>query len=316
MLADDDIEYIRANFSVYDHEWLHYSAFLGEPYLINDVLAYFDGMFLYICAFPLSDTHRELDIAEIEVILASRPEFTDAQAVDIWGRFEIPQSITQLNGNKHSLVEATEYSTNLHDRIVEVQNFDLRSERAARLAINASKNQGLSSRIHQPQIFSARHLSLIEAWRQSHAVNPIHATIVSLTPALLRRADTYIIEALADGELRGFAIASMPATNIAVYLQGFFRKRPGDRAGDSVMQALLEHCRHEGVSRLHLGYSPTISLSRFKEKWGGRILGPSYREAFYSRQSNLAEIITGQQFLWPQRLVNESAKALLGGTTE
>jgi hypothetical protein len=316
MLANDDIEYIRANFSVYDHEWLHYTVFLGEPYLINDVLAYFDGTFLYICAFPLSNPYRELSIAEVEGLLTSRPEFADAQAVDIWGRFELVESIAVLNSDKQSLIESTDYSLNLHDQIVDIQSFDLSSERATRLAINASKNRGLSNRIHQPQVFSAQHLSLIEAWRESHPVTPIFASIVSLAPALLRRTDTYIVEALANGEVCGFAIVSIPAQNIAVYLEGFFRKMRGDRAGDSVMQALHAFCRAKDISRLHLGYSLTISLSKFKEKWGGRIPGPSFREAFYTRSPDIAEYIKQQQFMWPQRVVNVGRKPLLGGLPE
>jgi hypothetical protein len=91
MLADLTIDWVDNHFNIYDHEVRLYSEALGEPYLIDDVIAYFDGIGLYIRAFSLTDERSEIDASRmLSILKRSQSEMGGVRArfINIWGRFQ------------------------------------------------------------------------------------------------------------------------------------------------------------------------------------------------------------------------------------
>ena len=72
MLSKKEQDYIWANASLYDHDWRFWSEFMGEPYLINDCLVFYDSRVLYICGFPFQKITQELTTKHIRSILDAK----------------------------------------------------------------------------------------------------------------------------------------------------------------------------------------------------------------------------------------------------
>ena len=89
MLDVNEQRYIADNFGVYDHNWLIYTDFLGEPFLIDNCIVYFDGTVLYICAFQLKAPHEPLDANIVIDKALSSKKFCGCKAIDIWGNYHI-----------------------------------------------------------------------------------------------------------------------------------------------------------------------------------------------------------------------------------
>jgi hypothetical protein len=289
MLAQDQIEIISKGFGVYDHDWRFYAEFLGEPYFINDVLVYFDGEIVFICAFPVGDVWREMSVEEIEAILNSKGEFQRAKGVDVWGR--LSNMSEELRVGSGSLAQSARFDYDPHyfDVAISVENFDYQANFKARLARNAAANQGLTTQVTQRSNFTARHIQLIRHWMSTHDVSAIHTSFAIAINSFIKQHDVYLVEVYEREDLNGFAVISLPTEDKAVMTQCYFENRPGKRFADSTMAACLEFAGSRGIRRLHLGYSASDSLLRFKRKWGADWNGPSFREAFYVISAEIAK---------------------------
>ena len=73
MLSVCDQDRIAQEFSVYEHEWRFFSGFLGEPFLLNNCLVYWDGTTANVCAFPLGESQESIGASEIDRMLSALP---------------------------------------------------------------------------------------------------------------------------------------------------------------------------------------------------------------------------------------------------
>jgi hypothetical protein len=302
VLASDDVAYISKRIALYDHDWRFYSVFLGEPHLIDDVLVYFDGTVLYICAFPLSDIWKEADRSVVSSILNRRPEFSNTQVVDLWGRFSPPEEVG-VGGRLLPRVKFTDYDPEMFDVAIDLDEFEFAKERSARLARNAVLRKGLTARIVQRPVLLAQHMELMAHWRSTHDVSPVHACMAASVLYAIQQPQVYVVESFLGSKLVGFSVVSFPAADRAIYLQGFARNEPGSRVGDSMLAGMVTFAKDRGAKHLHLGYSPSDSLLSFKRKWGARVDGPPFREAFFCASHGLISLINRGRFLWRQRLI-------------
>lgn len=300
MLASGDLAYISNQIHVFDHDWNFYSSFLGEPYLIGDLLAYFDGRVLYVCAFSLSDVWREVALEEIQAIVA-RPEFVDVEAINVWGRFA---PIAEFYGSRRfPCIAYHDYDKDVFDTAIDLSTFEWSLEPAARQARASADNKAIETRVLQRSYLLAGHISLIEYWRATHDLSPVHSAIAASLPYVIQKSHIYLVEASRLGELLGFAALSFPGKTASILLQSYGYRRPGGRVGDAIMGQAIAFAKDLGSLRLHLGYSRTASLLAFKRKWAGRLDGPPYREAFFSDSSELRSLVVDARYLWWQRLV-------------
>jgi hypothetical protein len=304
--------YISNHIGVYDHDWRFYANFLGEPYLIDDTLVYFDGMIVYICAFHLKDIWAEYQPRALEAILSS-PAFSDARGVDAWGRITIEEEISVGRERPLPRIELTDYDPLKVDATIDLASFSWEREPSARKARKSASNKGLLVRVVRRHALSANHIKLMQYWHETHDVSVVHGAMAASIASIVRESEVYLVESYMKDELVGFAVLSFPSPHHAVALQSFGRNLPGGRVGDSLKSGTIQFAIEQGAQTLHLGYSASSSHLAFKRKWGARIDGPPYREAFYTDLAGLASLFRTGRYLWQLRLVKGANTAWIGG---
>ncbi len=268
--------------------------------LLGRTLAYSDGVLLWVCAYQLGDSWHEYSAESVEALARSVP--AQPEGVVVWGRFEASREV-HLNGVSHPLASFADYTPDVFDVAVDLASFSYSTFDKARLARNAAANRGVRVGVRRLDWLQAEHLALIHSWRQTHDVAPLLTSWTTALPALIRAAGTVVVEARdPSGALQGFAVVSLPTPQAAVLVQAFLRKGTGNRAGDAIYAATIELLMEQGVRRLHLGYSETESLLRFKRKWGAAIDGPPYRVACHTRTEAIAAAAKSGRLPWGQRL--------------
>jgi hypothetical protein len=302
MLAERDINRIRSEFQLFDHNWRFYSSFLGEPFLVGDLLTYFDGAILYVCGFPLGDCLRTISQAEIERVLRER-EFRGVSMVDIWGR--LPDSldlVRPFDGEPMQRVQFEEYAPNICDLAIPITSFSFDTHPKARLRRNSGRNRNIEVTVTKRDRLTFEHMHLISGWFAQHDVSMPHASMALSTAAYVGDPDVSVFEAYLEGTLRGFAVVAFAAEAHAIVVQGFYDNIRGGRVADAVMSKMIEESTARGVLWLHLGYSMTEGLRQFKRDWGATWEGPSFREVFYSISQEFTELIRSGNFIWHERL--------------
>jgi hypothetical protein len=304
VLSTADVSAIQAGFAIYDHEWRAYAPVLGEPYRIDDYLLYFDGTILYLCAYALGNPARVLTAGRLADLIGRVAVSPAPEAVVIWGRFE---PLASINPTGVTYPLASVMQINYDDSAVDTLiDFAAPNAQRERMRDRARRN-ALTTTVRQYRELSAQHLRLITEWAANHDLSSFHAAFATGVAFYVRDPRVYIVEASREEELVGFAVISLVSANRAVFLQNYNLRCPGFAVGDAVYGAMLDFVSEKHVQYLHLGYSATPGLMRFKRKWGGNFDLPPYREAGYSNRASLRTAITAHRADWAQRVIETAA---------
>ncbi|MEJ0061753.1 MAG: hypothetical protein WDO70_00745 [Alphaproteobacteria bacterium] len=302
MLTAAQIDDIDHAFGVYDHDWRYYAEFLGEPFLLGDCLAYFDGALLYYCAFPLSDCRKPVGRDQVLRSVEDFPFRRATRGFDIWGRYEdLPPELAMGGAEPLSLVTQFDEST-ATDAVIDLASFSYDTNREARLACNAARNKNIAVDILRRERLNAEHIMLMEAFFPAHEISPLHASFYLAIPALMKNPNIYLAEARQDGILKGYAVLSLINVEAASMPIGFYVKETGSRAADAVFAAMIAWGQARTLRRLHVGYSETDSLRNFKRKWGAATDGPTYRESRFAADTDLARYMKDGSHPWRERI--------------
>ena len=116
MLGRKEIDYICKHFYIYDQNWKMYSQFLGEPFLINDCLVYYDGRVLYICGFPFTSNCCNVRSTMNEF----RKLHSDCKIdiIDVWGENCDIHGV--LEGTSAEVVDFTPKNPKVFDSIIDI----------------------------------------------------------------------------------------------------------------------------------------------------------------------------------------------------
>lgn len=299
MLDQLSQEFVNSNFKVYDHNWRFYKDFLGEPFLVEDVLTYFDGEILYICAFSLENIQLK---TSVEKVLAKLNTFIDTdkiKVIDIWGNIDTNSHFFE----PEKILDYTPSNDCMFDCILDVEAFSFDKRKKARLAFNAARNQGLVCSVCKRKTLSYRHLLLMKKFIADHNLSSTGKHIFLSIEDAIKEENSYLVEAYnKDNQLVGFSLLMVPSKSDAVYVLACFDNTT--RASDIVINECINFCKKNTISYLHLGYSASQSLLNFKIKWGGIAKGQLYEEYFLDIHTDeyLADHIMKGTFLWRNRL--------------
>ncbi len=298
MLEMKDINYICKHFYIYDQNWKMYSQFLGEPFLINDCLVYYDGQILYICGFPFTSNYCNVQ-STMNGFQKLYPN-CKIDIVDVWGENCDIHEVLEKSTAK--IIDFTPKNPKVFDSVIDINLFSLQNYRKARLAVNAGRNQGIQCHISSCRQLTYQHIKLMERFVDTHVLVGPHIGIFLSIPNLICQSDTYVVEAFLDLNLIGFCVLSKISQNHAIYCLACFDNTT--RASDMIMNTCINYCKENHIKYLHLGYSGRDSLLRFKTKWGGNISGIEYEEYFLSFISDkkfISNVVNGK-FTWKDRI--------------
>lgn len=306
MLDELSQKYIEKNFYVYDQNWMFYQNFLGEPFLLEDVILYFDGEILFICAFHLSDINKKINLDLIMNQIGDIISLEEIKMVDIWG-------VIDHNSKFITNERVIDYSPpikRMSDCVINIDEFSLKTNRKARLSLNAAHNSGLRCLVQKRNTLSFEHLKLMNKFLKEHKMGATSKQIFLSLPIAVTLDISHIVEVYDSvNVLKGFALLTIPSKEHAVYTLACFDNTT--RASDLVMYTCIMYCKKHNISKLHLGYSASEGLLRFKKKWGGILEGPQYEEFFIviNKDINIIKHINNGTFLWNSRmLINEDFK--------
>lgn len=307
MLTPANLHEITKRFSIYDHEWRAYAGVLGEPFLVDGYLVYFDGTLVSICAYRLGDTRQELTQSALTAILSTHSDFGIARAVCVWGPLHDFDALglTRQGGERRTLprVLFCDYDTDDVESLVDVAAFDYDRERAAREMRTRAQRSGLLVETVQRRQLLAEHLGLIDEWSTSHDVSPYHAALAAAVAGYVSDSAVHLVEARLQDRLTGFGVVSVPSASRMVFLQNFNMRQPGVPIGDSIYAEVLAFARTCGTKYIHMGYSATPTLRAFKRKWAAKLDQSPYREAFFTDDVRLGAILDSGNYPWQARLL-------------
>jgi hypothetical protein len=245
----------------YDHNYSYYSLLLGEPFVSEGLLYYFDGRVLSLNTFFL----RRADPGNARALVMALFEDLQPEAVSIWG--PVPDTLVfSVPAGWHRYVIA-EPNPHQRDIILSLSTFDPgRVPHLKRSAAHA-RSEGIEVRISSERQVTWQHLRLIQDWVQDPRVDAFDRLLYSLIPSRLIARPATLVETWSAGSLLGFAVLDFIGEGFPVYLAGF-RQRGSAGIGDLLVNELALHCQSAGFRRLSLGHSYTRGLLEFKMKWG------------------------------------------------
>lgn len=301
MLSPKEIQYIDQSYGIYDHDWRFYAEFLGEPFLCDDCLVYFDGSILSICAFPLHNCAASVQDIAILAMLEKFPAIQAVRGLAIWGRVGLKIPHIDCSGIRLSLV-FHEGESDARDAIVDIDQFNLDHMKSARLARNAARNRGVITKVHKLDRLSASHITLMENFFLTHAISSIHASFYLVLPSLIKNENIFVIEARLGDQLKAFAILSRINPSTACMIIAFSENTEKLHAADAIYAQIIDWAKMQNIKWLHLGYSGTQSLLSFKRKWGALKDGPTFSQARYAVNTEIAQSMQTGTFPWRERL--------------
>jgi hypothetical protein len=249
-------------FWVYEHEVRPHSGLYGVADVLDGWISYDDGYALNVAAYRLGDPDSVLGEKDLFAIIDSRRDEVRRDVVFVWGRVDLTCNYAK-NGYTVALSREQSASADVADLAASPDPCPA-AVRAARRA----RDLGYSCEVSDSEL-QTEHLRVLDHWLGTHEVIRMHRAFALECLESHRRGEILRLDVRREGRLQGFGLLSMSSPRDAVYLQGFLRNEPGSRAGDCLLDHMTQLCRSAGVQKLHLGYTASDGLRRFKAKWGG-----------------------------------------------
>lgn len=300
MLTHEEQSRVVKDMCVYEHEWRYLAGYLGEPFLLDDVLCFYDGRALNVCVFTLGSA-KTLSSDELKSRLAILDKEIQPRLVHVWGDVFTPANIEVGRVKLRRVVQAEakfpgEYSLDL-------ANVPGAYSAEVMKAIRSFRRDNLQFTVDASTRLSWRELALIERWQER--ISPgIAGTVAGASIAgYVLSSSSYTVRCFIDHRLVGFSVFSRPTAERAVNLMSFAERLRGVKIEDGLVYSTIQTCRSQNVRWLHLGYAGTDSLGRFKQKWGATKTGADYTQAIYVDGQDWEKCAQDFTFYWWARLL-------------
>lgn len=277
MLTRGQIRLIRrSGISTFHDYWLT-SLSSGEPFFENDILSYFDGRFVTICACRFRN-RPAIPVEALNQVILKWADIREVQGLAVIGA-QLPDLhlLSKYGFRKTYEEESGELSAEL---LIDCSRradtiFNQRTYRR-------SSKLGFDAVIRSGGLVSAEYLKLIELFYSVRDITCYLADVAFTLPALLRSNRIIFVEARKNGKLCGFVGLHKAFNNIAV---AFFLTHDHQTPNvcDFLYAKMLDQARELGAESINIGSCPTSGHYKFKRKWSGTQGGDEYNYAEWSR---------------------------------
>jgi hypothetical protein len=297
---------ISSRFAAYEHEYRFFSGYLGEPFLFRDCILYFDGEVLNVPAFTLRNSSARFDLQSINDFLDEQSIDVSPRLVHVWGDF-FPKPMLVFGENRLDLFNHEDVQIEHEgEYTIDIRTFDPAATAELRKTIRKVRESDLRCIVSKVDELTWRQLSLISNWTERLKPGTAGGMAGASIAGFVRSNDCYVVSAILNNQVVGFSVFSLPDSVRAVNLMSFSLRIEKLRIDDALAYRTIQHCDQLGVKRVHLGYSGSESLSRFKRKWGARQTGASYRQAIYTAGEKWTQHADDFSFFWLPRLLSNS----------
>jgi len=288
MLNENEQKYIKTNGWMIDHDWLVYSSLLGEPFLINNLLCYWNRKHLALCSWPL-----EKDISEsqqrdqiLATVLECERQFKPL-TIEVWGPMCV--RLDQVLPDTFRLLAFRPPSDKNINLQIDFSQYSF--PQRSRFFQRAANEKRLELRIHDKLLYAWYHYEMICHFITRHSnLREFDRALINLAPTFSCARNVKIFEVLMAAKVIGLAIVREALNKTAIvtwFLVG--RER---RVSDFLMKNVIEYYKKSKFRYLDFGYSVNEGLLSYKLKWRCNINNGSYCDYIYADEmcSNANEI--------------------------
>jgi hypothetical protein len=288
-----------------DQDYFVWSGLLGEPFLKDRTLCFYDGQSACIVGQQLG--HRNPGACatsqDLPDIIVSWSKLREAVFINYCG----PKPVPPLPREEWNLIHTSgpqpwnqEVFLDLEHTIPGRYPWEIRGQ------LRSATRQGLDVTIEHRESLTHEHIRLLRALAISHHFIASSAGYLTNVVTILRSKATLVFEGRVNNVLAGFLVA-----------HEFFERRPFlivaavDRVhrgtSDALHAAMIEYYRERGAYELGMGYAVGEGLYRYKTKWPGASVGESCHQFIWQRLG------TGARYrdclYWPFRLITDAVEA-------
>lgn len=298
MLNDQDRHTIRERIASSDHDYFVWSSLIGEPFVVDSFMCYFDGITAAIAGVPLLDGKPAKTIqSRLDRVVhewMSRPQVS---FVNYFG----PEDLTVVHTHGFDLIYKQEPADHNVDCFIEFGPCpDARGTRKLRQDISRALRHGIIVEARKQEFLTADQLRLISRLARRADFELSDVTYLANAAALLRHDSTMVFEARLRDAVVGIGIAHNYFAGKPFFVVAAFDSRPAG-VSDAVYAAVISYYRLQGAESLGLGYAVTPGQYHYKRKWGGRARNSPYCQLIW-RRSDIS-LPFRDSLHWPWRLL-------------
>jgi predicted double-glycine peptidase len=283
-----------------DHDYFLWSGLLGEPFLRDGILCFYDGDTVAIVGQELGCRGGEN--------AAPSPRLTDV--IHEWStrpdvtfiNYSGPAPAAPLPRERWNLLytadpEPWNHEVFLDLRRPEPYGSDIRRH------VGAAARRGLRVSMEHREFLGFEHIRLLRDLAISHHFIASSAGFLANVVSILRSEATVVWEARLHGVLVGFDVTHEFFEHHPFAVVGADdRSQPG--TSDAILAAVIEHYRDRGALEFGLGQAVDEGLYRYKTKWPGAVVAPACHQFIWQRVGSRARY--NDCLYWPWRLITDS----------
>jgi len=305
VLSAEEQATIARDITSADHDYFVWSGLLGEPFLRDRTLCFFDGETVEIVGHQLGQRSEGGSIPSRRVteVIADWSRCSEAAFINYCG----PEPAAPLPREQWNLIYTSGPQPWNQEVFLDLTLPDPgKYPWEIRGQLRAAARRGLAVTIGQRPSLGHEHIRLLRAL----AVNPhfiaSSASYLANVVSILRSEATVVCEGRVNGALVGFTVTHEYFEHHPFLIVAAF-DRAHRGTSDALHAALIEYYRGRGASELGMGYAVGEGLYRYKTKWPGARVAPSCHQFIWQRLG------TGTRYddclHWPWRLINEAVRA-------
>jgi hypothetical protein len=254
---------------------------LGEPFLKDDILYYFDGETLTIVGYLLDETIKEtlairkLSNLVVELLAVHSPDF-----LNYYGPWYL--DFLYLLENRYSMIFSSEPNPYHVDILLDLTHPSLLKTRNARESMRKTRVHGFMTYIVDRAYLGYEHINLIRQLVSNRSLELSDVNYMTRCVAIIKNKSVKVFETRFNQKLTGFGIAheyfdSIPFL-VMICLDETF---PG--ASDAIYSKIIQYYQERGAKWLGLGYSVHEGLYKYKLKWGPVRCNMPFYQSIYVR---------------------------------
>jgi len=274
-------EYIRQNLYTSDHDYFFDSGALGEPFLDDDILHFFDGQTASLVGYSLN---RELDqasvIRQVNRIAELYLELPSVNVLNYYGPWALDAGAIL---KRQFYLGYTEPPNPFNvDLFVDLTDVRVLKTRNARESLRKTRHRNISIWTGRREFTTHEHIKLIRKLASKDELDLCDVCYIASVDSVLRSNVITWFEARVGTALAGLAIVHEYFEGKPFLVLTSFDGVHGGVA-DAVYATVIRHYMEQGAQRLGLGYSAYEGLYRYKIKWGGVRCNEPYRQFVWAK---------------------------------
>jgi hypothetical protein len=281
MLTPQQVNYIQEHINSSDQDFFFWSSLLGEPFLEQDILTYYDGETVSLVGYSLNAQTEQSSIVRslIELVM----KWLKVPTVKCFNYFgPRPLDLSDCLGAEFSLIYVLKPEHYQADIFIDLNHASLLKTSRAKESMRKTQRLGLAATVSPRDYLSHQHIELVRRLLSRETMMMCDVSQLTNTVSILKDPATRCFDVEQDQILIGFAVAheffaQMPFLTLAA----FDTSQSG--VSDTIYLALINYYKARGARWLGLGYGVTEGLYQYKTKWGGVRCNPPVHQCIWAK---------------------------------